>query len=48
MWQETDKKMVLKPEIKRSLGTSGCKWEYNIKMDFKCGVWLMHLTQGQW
>jgi len=39
--------LVRKPEVKRSLGRLGHKWEDNIKIDLQeveCGVW----TESSW
>jgi len=43
-WERRDVYRVLmgKPEGKRQLGRSRCRWEDNIKMDLQevgCGVW---------
>jgi hypothetical protein len=30
---------VGKPEVKKLLGRTTCRWKYNIKMDFKVIFW---------
>jgi hypothetical protein len=42
---------VGKPEGKRPLGRSRCRWEYNIKIDFRGIVWdgidWIHLAENR-